>query len=256
MRTGPVEADRDRGAPHGAAPPTPPGIRVRTTAVRPGERSWPLETRQSKRVEVGDGQCPAERGGTSGAPRTAITASREDSVLRIHPALPQLTEARARPVPLRPHNGAEAPPYPLVKTSENRGRLAKAEIRPPSEQVRGQLPHHVGEADASYPSGQHPNSLPKPDQRGGGHTPLRPRTGDEAEAQKRPHPGRRHRTLRHVDLELEPPGDEACDASHHTLSRPLASDIHVAVVSVSHKAVTPAFQLAVQSVEHDVRQHW
>ena len=26
--------DRDRGAPHGATPPTPPGIRVRTTAVR------------------------------------------------------------------------------------------------------------------------------------------------------------------------------------------------------------------------------
>ena len=27
--------DRDRGASHDAAPPTPPGIRVRTTAVRP-----------------------------------------------------------------------------------------------------------------------------------------------------------------------------------------------------------------------------
>ena len=26
--------NRDRGAPHGATPPTPPGIRVRTTAVR------------------------------------------------------------------------------------------------------------------------------------------------------------------------------------------------------------------------------
>jgi hypothetical protein len=26
--------NRDRGAPRGAAPPTPPGIRVRTTAVR------------------------------------------------------------------------------------------------------------------------------------------------------------------------------------------------------------------------------
>ncbi len=26
--------DRDRGVPHGTAPPTPPGIRVRTTAVR------------------------------------------------------------------------------------------------------------------------------------------------------------------------------------------------------------------------------
>ena len=28
-------SDRDRGASHDAAPPTPPGIRVRTTAVRP-----------------------------------------------------------------------------------------------------------------------------------------------------------------------------------------------------------------------------
>ena len=27
--------DRDRGTPHDATPPTPPGIRVRTTAVRP-----------------------------------------------------------------------------------------------------------------------------------------------------------------------------------------------------------------------------
>src|SRR5690349_11008102 len=30
----PVAVNRDRGAPHDAAPPTPPGIRVRTTAVR------------------------------------------------------------------------------------------------------------------------------------------------------------------------------------------------------------------------------
>jgi hypothetical protein len=28
--------DRDRGTSHGAAPPTSPGIRVRTSAVRPG----------------------------------------------------------------------------------------------------------------------------------------------------------------------------------------------------------------------------
>ena len=28
--------DRDRGTPRGATPPTPPGIRVRTTAVRSG----------------------------------------------------------------------------------------------------------------------------------------------------------------------------------------------------------------------------
>jgi hypothetical protein len=34
-----VGLNRDRGTPHGAAPPTPPGIRVRTTAVRRIKRS-------------------------------------------------------------------------------------------------------------------------------------------------------------------------------------------------------------------------
>src|SRR6266849_2889500 len=34
-----VDADRDRGTPRDVTPPTPPGIRVRTTAVRPVERS-------------------------------------------------------------------------------------------------------------------------------------------------------------------------------------------------------------------------
>jgi hypothetical protein len=32
----PLQIDRDRGTPRGATPPPPPGIRVRTTAVRPG----------------------------------------------------------------------------------------------------------------------------------------------------------------------------------------------------------------------------
>jgi glycosyltransferase involved in cell wall biosynthesis len=31
-----IDRDRDRGTPRGATPPTPPGIRVRTTAVRSG----------------------------------------------------------------------------------------------------------------------------------------------------------------------------------------------------------------------------
>ena len=31
-----LHGDRDRGTPRGATPPTPPGIRVRTTAVRSG----------------------------------------------------------------------------------------------------------------------------------------------------------------------------------------------------------------------------
>src|SRR5262249_33667563 len=37
-----VDADRDRGTPRDVTPPTPPGIRVRTTAVRPVEPSLRL----------------------------------------------------------------------------------------------------------------------------------------------------------------------------------------------------------------------
>ena len=44
----PMDADRDRGTPRDATPPTPPGIRVRTTAVRPVERSRQLEIRQAE----------------------------------------------------------------------------------------------------------------------------------------------------------------------------------------------------------------
>ena len=85
-----MDADRDRGTPHGVAPPTPPGIRVRTTAVRPGKQSGPLERRQSERGEERAGKRPAECGGESDAPRSAVAASREVGVLAVHPAFAQL----------------------------------------------------------------------------------------------------------------------------------------------------------------------
>src|SRR5713226_4412066 len=70
--------DRDRGTPRDVTPPTPPGIRVRTTAVRPVERSRPLKIGQPERVEVGAGERPAERRGQRHPPRAAIAAGRED----------------------------------------------------------------------------------------------------------------------------------------------------------------------------------
>ena len=148
---GALDADRDRGTPRGAAPPTPPSIRVRTTAVRPGKQSGPLKMRQSERGEVRAGKRPIERGSTSDAPRPAVAASREDGVLRIHAAFPQLAEARAGALPLLPDDGAEAPSNPGVKASENRRRLAVAEVRPPAQQVRGQVPHNLAQAHARGP---------------------------------------------------------------------------------------------------------
>src|SRR5262245_36686840 len=97
-----MDPDRDRGTPRDVAPPTPPGIRVRTTAVRPVQRSRGFEIRQSERVEVRAGQRPTQGRGERHPPRSAITTRRENGVLRVDTTLPQLAEARARLGPLLP----------------------------------------------------------------------------------------------------------------------------------------------------------
>src|SRR5437870_3827540 len=48
--------DRDRGEPRGSAPPTPPGIRVRTTAVREVALTRIDQGRETERFEVGIGK--------------------------------------------------------------------------------------------------------------------------------------------------------------------------------------------------------
>src|SRR5262249_46785374 len=121
-----VEADRDRGTPRDVTPPTPPGIRVRTTAVRPVEPSRWFEIRQAEETEGRAGDGPARRRGQRPPPRPPITAGREDGILGVDAALPQLTEARAGSRPLFPDDGTKPPPNPLVKTSENRRRFAEA----------------------------------------------------------------------------------------------------------------------------------
>src|ERR1700681_852416 len=145
--------DRDRGTPRDVTPPTPPGIRVRTTAVRPVERSRHLEIGQPERVEVGAGERPAERRSKRHPPRTAIAAGREDGILGVDATLPQLTEARTGSRPLFPDDGPQPPPNPLVKTSENRGRFAEAEVRPPPEYVRGEFLYHLAQAHTTHASG-------------------------------------------------------------------------------------------------------
>src|SRR3990170_7672794 len=134
----PMDADRDRGTPRDVTPPTPPGIRVRTTAVRPVEPSRFLKIGQPERVEVGAGERPAQRRRQGDPPRSAIAASREDGILGVDATLPQLPEAGAGSRPLFPDDGPKPPPNPLVQTSENRGRFAETEIRPPPAHVRGE----------------------------------------------------------------------------------------------------------------------
>jgi hypothetical protein len=249
-----MDADRDRGTPRDVAPPTPPGIRVRTTAVRPVEQSRFLEIGQPERIEVGAGERPAERRRQGGSPRPAIAACGEEGIPGVDATLPQLTETCAGSCPLFPNDGTKPPPNPFVKTSENRWRLAEAEIRPPSEHVRSEFLDHLAQAHAAHASGQRPDSCSKPDQRLVGETPLRSLAMGKAEAQKRPLPSRRHRTFRRVDFEFQPRRDEERDARHHTMSRSGAANVHITVVCISHETMTTAFELAIQRMQYDVRQ--
>jgi hypothetical protein len=59
-----------------------------------------------------------------------------------------------------------------------------------------------------------------------------------------------------VDLELEPPRDEAGDAPLHPLPCPLAAHVDVAVVRIPHEAVLAPLQFPIKFVEHEVRQQW
>ena len=168
------------------------------------------------------------------------------------PRFRSCAEPRAGPRPLLPDDGPKPPPNPLVKTSENRGRFAEAEVRPPPAQVGREFLHHLAQTHPTYPSGQLPDSRSKPDQRLLGEAPLRSLAVSKAEAQKRPLPCRRHRALRRIDFEFQPRRDEERDARHHAMSRSRAADVHVAVVRIPHEAVTATFKLAVQRVQHDV----
>src|SRR5262249_44786643 len=78
----------------------------------------------------------------------------------------------------------------------------------------------------------------------------------EAEAKKLPVLRSRHRTLRLIDLELELLCDELCNALHHAVTRPFAANVNITVIRVANKAMSPALQLPVEFVEHEVAEQW
>src|SRR6516165_5544629 len=65
---------RDRGEPRGSAPPTPPGIRVRTTAVREVALTRVEQGRETERFEVGIGEPHRERFAPGKVPRATAAA--------------------------------------------------------------------------------------------------------------------------------------------------------------------------------------
>ena len=146
----PVEADRDRGGTSRVPQSHTTGIRVRTTAVRPGAvqaaRDTAIRASRSKRREA---PCRA-LAVRPGAPRAVDCCEPCRIAPSIHTAFPQLAKRVLDRYRRFQTTAAEAPPNPLVKTSDaNRGRLGiVAKYASSTEQVGGRLPtHHSADAD-------------------------------------------------------------------------------------------------------------
>src|SRR5450759_4079092 len=136
------------------------------------------------------------------------------------------------------------------------GRFAEAEIAAPAPHIRCQFLHRRLQADAFCPSRDLPDSSLKPIHGLRRNHALDLRTSRKAESQKLPLLRSCHRTLRLIYLELELLRDESRNALHHPLPRPLAADVDITVIRISNEAMTPALQLPVEFVEHEVTEQW
>src|SRR5215470_1282061 len=169
-------------------------------------------------------------------------------------AASQLGEASPSTFPLLPGDGAQPSSGPLVKFAQHRRGLAEAKIATPADKVSGQFLGDLREAFSARAPRQFSNFRLKAGDRLRRDAPSRLLPACEAKAQKLADARFGDRALRLVDLQLEALFEEPFNAGHHPFARPLAAHIDVAVVGVTHEAVTALLQFLVQHIQHQIRQ--
>jgi hypothetical protein len=97
---------------------------------------------------------------------------------------------------------------------------------------------HLPQADTAGSPGLFSNPFLKASDSLGGNAPPWFSFTGEAESEKLPLPRSGHCALRLIHLELESVRDELRNTLHHSLSRSLAADVNVAIVSIADEAVT------------------
>src|SRR6202040_1371090 len=157
---------------------------------------------------------------------------------------------------LAPQSGPQSQSDPASEGYQHLGRFAEAEIAAPAPHIGGQFFHCRLDADALGPSRSVPDSLLEPFQRFRRDRALDVWTSREAEPEELPFLRSCHRALGLIYLELELLCDEARYALHHPLTRAFAANVDVTVVRITNKAMSPALQLAVEFVEHEITQQW
>jgi hypothetical protein len=132
------------------------------------------------------------------------------------------------------------------------GCFAEAEIADPAPHIRGQLFHCRFDADTLGPARDPPGSSLEPFQSFWRDDALDVRTDCKAEPEELPFLRSCHRALRLVYLDFELVGDEVRNALHHPLTRSLATKVNVTVVRVANETVSPALQLPIEFIAHEV----
>ena len=80
--------------------------------------------------------------------RTASGLSRKG---RSDVPLAQFYKPHLAALPLLPDHGSQPAPDPMIQPFQHRGRLAVAEVTPPSTQVAGEFFRHLFQTDAQCP---------------------------------------------------------------------------------------------------------
>src|SRR5205823_395021 len=112
------------------------------------------------------------------------------------------------------------------------------------------------QADSAMPPRQFANSVFEPDHGLVGNAPSVRRVILDREAEERPVPRSGDGTLLRVDLQLEAPFNEAGQARHDPSAGLFAADVDVTVIRVSHEPVAATLKLAIQFIQHEIREQW
>src|SRR5580704_12061083 len=165
----------------------------------------------------------------------------------------ELTIALASRLPLDPGDATQAPSDPAIQRWQL-APLAEAEVAGPTAYKRVEVGDHLLQADAPMPPGQFANPVFEPGHGLLGNAPPERRVILDREAEERPVPRSGDGTLLRVDLQFEAPFDEAGQARHDPPAGLFAADVDVTVIRVPHEPVAATLKLAIQFIQHEIRE--
>src|SRR6202045_4898052 len=148
---------------------------------------------------------------------------------------------------------AQSSADPRFQVREHAWGLAEAEVAAPSNEVWREVLDQLRQADPPCPAGQVPDLHLEFVEGFWRDAPLAPLIRD-AEAQELALLRSRYCAFRLVDRQPQLRGQEPAHRGHHPLTGATAANIDIAVVRVAAETVTPAGQLLVEIVEHEVAQ--